>query len=1398
MATTETYVSPGVFTREIDYSGLAQGIANIGGAIVAPFSDGPAFFPTVVTNAADLEEKFGVADGTLYGPYTAMKYLRQQGQVTVVRTGGLTGYWQKNPLIIYADPGVWLRNGDVAELYDTSFMYVNSEEFTQTIAYQHDAVQCGIDNDTTTPSTDDELEYNTNEDYYKHGIWLYGKRAEKPDFESFIYTVSGSLDVYGIDQEQYLNLSSSLIKAYEDGVLVTLTSKQLFTAFTYNNIYSDRINKDTVATKGTKKLTDMAGYDIAWFEIPRSFVTGSLYCQYYEVDDTTGERTRVQKTVNIVPFGNGVDEAIYMANLVENSNAIFKFVKIDPVVSNTVADNVPNKYLTDTNTFYTSYTKDIGVAWNLTTATLYYDTSYITKIEGQINASFGKSQATATTISCDYNGKDSVDATLNGGINYAGKTLNTGKLTVSGVLARPAIKDGEIDETTPILSDSANTTVTGLFYMSSSAQATICTEETAVAAAIAESTVDYPLFSTSFINKHNESEETCSFNSENSAIRFIEDSDYFQVIGNAMFNDVKFTARRGYGTCAVTLGLTGIISGSFGGYNGEFVPDSIYEIDPCNPVTTGRQPMVLAVLANTLNAATQWNSEKFEVYGFSSSVINQNVSTTAPYIDSINPAENNYTLDLKYSYTDDNDNVIEGTYGSYEFSLDESSNSYIKNVFGTNPKVGDPEKQIIGQKVEAAYNYLLFEDSIKKFVAEKTLPEIKSEVDSSLVVATRGWKIRVTTGDNFSIGQTMKFTDNYSTDLEAGDSEFAITNAYTPWIYSQKIAPFKGTSNVVAIPTKYKLFRVHTLSDGTLSNKKYKIEISNVKLAGTVPGSNYGTFTLAIRKFSDTDKRPKYLEIFQNLTMDPDSANFIARRIGDYYAYITFAGKMIEFGTYDNLSKYIRIEVADTLYPETVVPYGFEAYSAPIGSSATSYLPTVKYSKASIYSLNVGRYPSGTVFGSSAEASNELRSLYPQTTEGVGVDVDTLQYFKPLPSYGEYDSNGNNIDFDLEDPVVGIVDGIDYSEYYAQGSSTDYSELLDPELKGAIPSTFDAVNENTYVKMRKFVVGFQGGFDGQWPAIPVNLGSDITPGNTQGLDCTNINSAGSIAYKQCIAAIGNADEFDINLIATPGLFYQYHPYVCGLVIDMCERRGDCFYIIDNIVFPKSNQSVGLVDAAVESVATLDTNYAATYYPWVKILDTNLNKIISVPPSVVMPAVYAASDKNSAGEWYSPAGLNRGGIEGAVQVLDRLTHSERDTLYNGRVNPIVAFPGQGIVVWGQKTLQLEQSALDRVNVRRLLIAVKKYIASVSRYLVFEQNVAATRNKFLSIVNPYMEGIQQRNGFYAFQVQMDSNNNTDDLIDRLILKGDIRIKPAKAIEYIALDFSVYSTGASFEEH
>lgn len=1322
-APTQNIVSPGVFTRENDLSGLAQGVANIGGAIVAPFSDGPAFFPNTITDVADLETRFGVADGVYYGPYTAKEYLLQQGIVTVVRVGGLTGYWQKNPLIIYAQPGIWNRNSDKGAITTASFMYIDTTNYVSNIKYQQ---TCSGVNITGSSGLKGSV-----------GAFLTGSatftRATSLDINAFLSTVGSVVNIGLLSQS--LQASASL------GKLFKVVSSRAYEVFS-----------SSVVKRGGKvaKPGSSTDHALAGFAFPKSRISGSLLVG-------TGSGQAGSNTKYKLTF----DSAVFTATGGSGQNGP-TYPTAKPYAYLTASFNAPNTF----GLVFAKYSGNSDVSFataSLSGALLSssiqleqrIDVSRMT-ISGSLNVTFGPKAATSAVNANDVDGVNGpTGAGLSGSILYAGKVVNIGTVS-SGLLVRKF-------NTANLINGNAKPTGTIFFLLTSSLQGSYINSETAVATAFDESTTTVDLVSSSYFNSN------IAYNLTNFNV---------QAASTLTLQSGSFHSLRGVGTCVAGLQVRGVVSGQFGKYNGGFTSQDNPSADQCNPNLTGRQKLILSVLANTQNASSQFSSD-YEVYGFNTSTLSQLTSSKFPYKGVINPNENIYNLALKYSYTNTAGGTSAGTYGYYDFSLNENDNNYIKEVFGVDPTVGNPNKQVAGQKVEAAYNYVIFEDSIKKFVAEKT--------------SAYGWRLQVGTSNlsgSAIVGEPLKFVDQYSTNLNAGDSQFSITNAATPWIYSQKIAPFKGSADAAAVPTKFKLFKVHTLSDGTLSNNKYKIEISNVKLAGTVPGSDWGSFTLAVRAYSDTDKKPKYLEIYQNLNLDPESANYVARRIGDRYAYITYAGKLIQFGDFVNLSKCIRIEMTDVSYPVSCIPYGFESYSTPIDSTASNYVPAVQYSKASIYGLGPGKYPSGTVFGSVPGTDTEIQALYPTSSFGVGVENNTKEYFKPLPYYGASDSNGTNIDFDLEDKVWGTTN----SKFYAQGTYVSTGSLLAPSLSGSIPSVYDAVNESTYVKLRKFIVGFQGGFDGQWPAIPINTGANITAGNTQGLDCTNINSPGSIAYKQCIAAIGNPDEFDINLIVTPGIFREQHSYVTELVIDMCETRQDCFYIMDNVVFPASNQTVGLIDAAINTVATIDSNYVGTYYPWVKILDTNTNKIISVPPSVVLPAVYASND-NAAAEWYAPAGLNRGGIPQAVQVLDRVTHSERDTLYEGRVNPIAAFPGQGICVWGQKTLQIAPSALDRINVRRLLINLKKFIASSSNYLVFEQNVASTRNRFLSIVTPYLESVQQRNGIYAFQVKMDAENNTPDLIDRNILYGQIYIQPTRTAEFIILDFNILPTGASF---
>ena len=281
------------------------------------------------------------------------------------------------------------------------------------------------------------------------------------------------------------------------------------------------------------------------------------------------------------------------------------------------------------------------------------------------------------------------------------------------------------------------------------------------------------------------------------------------------------------------------------------------------------------------------------------------------------------------------------------------------------------------------------------------------------------------------------------------------------------------------------------------------------------------------------------------------------------------------------------------------------------------------------------------------------------------------------------------------------------------------------------------------------------------------------------------------SYEDAINLLANQDEYDINLLLMPGISIESEGTLVQKAVDMCESRADAFYIADSSLYGKN---VSTVTGHADSI---DTNYAAVYWPWVQIQDARLNGALRwVPPSVVLGGVYAFNDK-VAHPWFAPAGLNRGGLDTVVQAERKLLLSQRDTLYDSNVNPIATFPGQGVTVFGQKTLQKKASALDRVNVRRLLIRVKKFIASSSRFLVFEQNNAQLRKRFLNIVNPFLEQVQSQSGLSAFRVVMDESNNTPDTIDRNQLIGQIFLQPTRTAEFIILDFTIQPTGAAFPE-
>lgn len=581
--------------------------------------------------------------------------------------------------------------------------------------------------------------------------------------------------------------------------------------------------------------------------------------------------------------------------------------------------------------------------------------------------------------------------------------------------------------------------------------------------------------------------------------------------------------------------------------------------------------------------------------------------------------------------------------------------------------------------------------------------------------------------------------------------------ASTPWITSQQI----GSS------TTYNLFKFHTLSHGTSVNYETKIGIRDIRTATeTGDPDGYGSFSVVVRRVNtsspqivnapytsqDVDTNQEIVETFENCNLNPASANYIVRKIGDRYQTINNSNELIVSGDFPNLSKFIRVEVdlgvSNKTYSSTLIPFGFRALNSPIPALSGSFILETA-------SMVTSAAAESTYFGFDFTKNNNLN------------------FMAPLVSSGS--NTGSNADF-----YLGSV---------SQSAAIAFPTAVAP-YTGSIQSSLVAgtISSDVKISVRKFIVPFQGGFDGAKPNLKKYSGQYITATNTFGFDCSTSTSTGFTAYNKALTLLSNTDYYDMNLLLTPGIIDSLHPAVTSAARTMVTNRQDTFYVMD------SNAINDTLLAVVNQVTSIDNNYSATYWPWLRILNPGNNQPLWVPPSTMIGGVLAFNDTTQAA-WYAPAGLNRGGLSTVTDTYKKLTQSDRDTLYAARVNPIANFVNNGVVVFGQKTLQARPSALDRINVRRLLISVKKFIASSTKFLVFEQNTNATRSRFLSIVNPFMEDVKADQGLYAFRVIMDQTNNTPDLIDQNILYGQIFLQPTRTAEFIILDFNIQPTGAGF---
>ena len=638
----------------------------------------------------------------------------------------------------------------------------------------------------------------------------------------------------------------------------------------------------------------------------------------------------------------------------------------------------------------------------------------------------------------------------------------------------------------------------------------------------------------------------------------------------------------------------------------------------------------------------------------------------------------------------------------------------------------------IGSTSAPAYMYKHFRTSISASYAAGTL-----NITSSMFIENH------TNTVDFSTGAETVNEDTYVSTITGNSAAAA---ARTPYIHDQD-----GKN----------LFKIYMRSDGTATNENYAV-ISGVKRPQNSNSSpDYAEFGVSVYTLGGN-----LLQSWAKLNMDPDSPNFISKVIGDQFQTVNDDGETTVYGNYPNLSTHIRIgdyNEEDMKSSKASQPMGHDAVLDPIKSTAS--VPAAINATSQTKTADSNTYNVNVPYGFKIDAA-----WFTDTTT-----YTNKQYLAPIP---KSETAGSNVDFNLTN-----MSGF--------GSTTTSPTLASLQTKYTnFQNAGGLLTISASSAQLKFTVPFQHGFDGIDPARSLNTGNAMSATNTMGHDCSTSTASGSVAYKRAINAVSNPDEIDINMLVTPGIIHSLHPSVTNHAIDKVEARADAFYVMDGSTYSAN------VSSAVSDVSTLDTNYVASYFPWVKMDDPSTGKGVWVPPSVVIPGVIAFTDR-VAHEWFAPAGLNRGGLSSVRMAKKKLTHTDRDTLYDGRVNPIATFPGQGVVVFGQKTLQAKPSALDRINVRRLLIKLKKFISSSSRYLVFEQNDSSTRARFLNIVNPFLESVQSNSGLSAFKVVMDDSNNTPDVIDRNQLVGQIFIQPTRTAEFIVLDFTVMPTGAAFPE-
>ena len=692
------------------------------------------------------------------------------------------------------------------------------------------------------------------------------------------------------------------------------------------------------------------------------------------------------------------------------------------------------------------------------------------------------------------------------------------------------------------------------------------------------------------------------------------------------------------------------------------------------------------------------------------------------------------------------------------FNMDENSRVYLRNVLNTNATLTNSIISDAGEKYFLGHTFDQFlEDTTATHACIKALPS--------------GY-------------------ENFKTSASAPE---------TPWFVSQHLGDptaFAGTPTVLEAKVQ-KLFKLHALYSGDWEQKNFKISISDVA-APKNSFTKYGTFSVLIRDAKDTDAAPVIYERFSTCDLDPTSSNYIGVKIGDQFMrWSDTERRYVQEGQYLNQSRFVRVEISSDIESgaadASLLPFGFKGPGKDVTSTITGINSDAALTKA-FPSFKLRTVTTDKKLGSPKQAFFGVTS---SDSEG-----------RFDPSYSDIarkikavDPTGDSFFFslDLIQPVKNPDDAAQVIGATLSGVATDSSASASATAFSAT-GTYETVLEAGY---DKFTAPLTGGFDG------LDI-TEIEPFN----DIFTTSAAAETNYafnsmKKAIDTVSDPEVVECNLMAIPGVA---NPGITSHLISTCENRADALAVIDiqkdytprgwntdteQNRLPQVNQAVStLRDRKINS------SYGCAYFPWVQVRDSLSDKLVWMPPSVAALGTMASSAAKSE-LWFAPAGFTRGGLStGAaglpvIQTRYRLTSKQRDSLYEANINPIAQFPAEGIVIFGQKTLQVTPSALDRINVRRLMVYVKKEVSRMAATLLFDQNVDSTWNRFLSKAEPFLASVKSRFGLTEYRVILDETTTTPELVDRNIMYAKVFLKPARAIEFIAIDFVITNTGASFDD-